>query len=672
MPALWSRSVAEFLAADPAGITRMLAEQHAALHPTTTHAWLRARAAQVQILRNALAGKPDVADWLVLLGYAVPRLEGRADAVLVLPGVVMVLAFAEGAQPFLPVHRRRVEDHALDLQDFHRGCRGQTVIPVLVGVHATPAQVPAHTGGLMLAGAAAPVLTTGAELGSVFVRIAARAHRPSPKAPAPRDWDTLPYRPAPGLIEAARITYARHAVPEIARTLADAPSLDATSAAIAAAVHNPALRPTVLFVTGIPGAGKTLCGLRAAFGPDAGGVVFLTGNPTLVTVLREALARDQATRGRALAAARRRMEAVIQALPRFREHYAATGTELPSERIAVIDEAQRCWSRDQALRKTRDRPRPLTDAEPGALLDIMARRPDAPVVVCLVGGGQEIHDGEGGLAEWGAALARRPAWRVLAAREALEAADPRQRLPALPALELCDALQLNVPFRAVRSADAVAWVDAVLDGDAQAASALAPKGTLPFAITRSLHDMRQSLRLACRGTRRAGLVASSGAARLRAEGLGAVLPHQDTDAVARWFLDRWPDIRASDALEVAATEFAIQGLELDQVGLAWDGDLTRNGGRWQARAFRGAAWISPRQPDRVRNRFNAYRVLLTRARVRTVIWVPPGSPDDPTRCPARLDETAEFLLACGATKLDPAAEKDLTCDPIASSQRSWL
>ena len=436
--------------------------------------------------------------------------------------------------------------------------------------------------------------------------------------------------------------------------------------------RDPARRPTVVFVTGIPGAGKTLCGLHTAFGPARDAAVFLTGNPTLVTVLREALARDEAGRGRDLAAARRRMEAVIQALPRFREHYAAVQAEVPAERIAVVDEAQRCWSRVQALRKTRDRPVPLTDGEPGHLLDIMARRGDGPVLVCLAGGGQEIHDGEGGLAEWGAALARRPEWRVLAAREALAAADPRQRLPKLPGLEICDALHLRVPFRAIRSADSVAWVDAVLAGDATAARALADRAPLPFAVTRSLEDMRRSLRLACPGTRRAGLVASSGAARLRAEGLGAVLPHQDGEAVARWFLDRWPDIRASDALEVVATEFAIQGLELDQVGLAWGGDLVRNQDAWQARAFRGAAWTLPRQADRVQNRVNAYRVLLTRARDRTIIWVPRGAEEDATRSPAGLDAIAEFLLACGAAPLGPVPEKEIPCASTASLQHSWL
>jgi hypothetical protein len=163
--------------------------------------------------------------------------------------------------------------------------------------------------------------------------------------------------------------------------------------------------------------------------------------------------------------------------------------------------------------------------------------------------------------------------------------------------------------------------------------------------------MRARLRLACRGSRRAGLLASAEAKRLRAEGLGGTLPHDDPAAVARWFLDRFPDIRASDALEVAATEFFAQGLELDAAGLCWDGDLIRQDGAWQARRFRGTVWTSPRSADVRMNRLNAYRVLMTRARYETVIWVPRGAADDPTREPAVMDQVAAFLAACGAGRL---------------------
>ena len=318
----------------------------------------------------------------------------------------------------------------------------------------------------------------------------------------------------------------------------------------------------VLFVTGIPGAGKTLCGLNAAFGAaDGARATFLTGNPTLVHVLREALARDAIENGLDRRVARQQMESAIQALPRFRDHYVGR-PEIPAERIVVIDEAQRCWSRDYAIRKTRDRPTQLSDSEPGHLLEIMSRHEGFSAIVCLVGSGQEIHDGEGGLAGWGAALRGQPGWRVAAPPDTLGSADPRQQLGQIAHLALTPSLHLNVPVRQIRSAAAGPWVDAVLTGDAAAARAIADAaGGVPYAITRSLADMKQSLRAAARGTRRCGLLASSGARRLRAEGLGVELPHMDAAVVARWFLDHWPpDVRASDALEVVATEILLPGL----------------------------------------------------------------------------------------------------------------
>ena len=177
---------------------------------------------------------------------------------------------------------------------------------------------------------------------------------------------------------------------------------------------------------------------------------------------------------------------------------------------------------------------------------------------------------------------------------------------------------------------------------------------MPFLLTRSLPALRGWLRAAARGTRRPGLLASSGARRLRAAGLGAELPHMDAQAVARWFLDRWPDVRASDALEVVATEFSAQGLELDYVGLCWDGDLVREPGRvaWRVRDFRGSGWTLPRGAEAIANQINTYRVLLTRARYETVIFVPSGDAGDPTRDPAVLDEVAAFLSQCGARPLE--------------------
>ena len=581
------------------------------------------------------------------------RLERSIDAVLVLPGAVLVLRICLEARAFLAADRRAAEDAALDLADFHAGCRGLPVVPILVvpnGAHARRARP------LPLAGATPVVEATRLLLPQVLGDLAALCP-PLPHDPAA--WAGAAYRPVPSLIGAACLLYARHDVTALTLAQAGRGGLARTMAAVTAAVQDAQAggKHLVIFVTGAPGAGKTLCGLNLAFGTrDA---TFLTGNPTLVHVLREALVRDAAGRGVDRRAAQQRMAGVIQALPAFRDHYVRHA-DAPPERLVVIDEAQRCWTSAHAVGKTRNRPVPLLDSEPGLLLDAMARHTGWAVLVCLIGGGQEIHDGEGGLAGWGTALATRPGWRAVAAPCTGRAADPRQRLGS-PRLDWDQDLHLSAPVRAIDAPDAVAWVDAVLAGDAAAAMEVAcAAGGVPFQVTRSLAALRRALRPG--GTRRSGLVGSSGARRLRAEGLGATLPHQDEIAVARWFLDAWPDIRASGALEVMATEFCVQGLELDRVGLCWDLDLVRAGAAWQARSFRGSTWTLPRQGEVRSNRLNAYRVLLTRARHGTVIWVPRGDARDRTRDPAQYDGIAGYLLACGAAMLDEAALVDDSAD----------
>ena len=573
--------------------------------------------------------------WPVLENWRLPRLRRRIDAVVLMPHAIVACTIRPGRR-HLARDRTAAEDAALDLHDFHAGSRAHPVVPLLVTLDAR-----SSTGvrPLLLPGVTPVMEASAATLPAILAEIAAAAPLCPPLDAA--SWQAAPYRAVPSLIEAARMLYARHGVAEIAASHAEAANLRATRATITRALAEAAehRRPTILFVTGIPGAGKTLCGLDTAF---AGQAAFLTGNPALVHVLREALARDAEE---SLRAARQRMEGVIQALPHFRDHYAQAGT--PPERVIVVDEAQRCWSAAHAIAKTAGR---LQASEPALLLDIMARREDGPAIVCLIGTGQEIHSGEGGLAEWGAALAERPPWRVHAAAAALGGATARQRLPALPGLIESAALHLDVPVRSLRSAVAPAWVDAVLANDPAQARTLAAEG-VPFSLTRDLATLRARLRLACRGTRRAGLLCSSGARRLRAEGLGATLPHDDPAAVARWFLDRFPDVRASDALEVAATEFFAQGLELDAAGLCWDGDLVREGATWHTRAFRGTTWTRPRGAETVQNKLNAYRVLLTRARYETVIWVPRGDAADPTRDPAAMDAVAAYLLHCGAHPL---------------------
>jgi hypothetical protein len=400
------------------------------------------------------------------------------------------------------------------------------------------------------------------------------------------------------------------------------------------------------------------------------GSAFLTGNAPLVAVLREALAcnkvgidlelgpsNDPKRRQRAapLRKARHETEALLQNVHRFLADNAGK-TAAPAERVIVFDEAQRAWDFAQATRDTQRRVSTLSMSEPAHTLEIMGRHDGFAAIVALIGGGQEINTGEAGLAEWGKVIAAAPNWGAIAAPAVLLAEEKAQRLAEDKPdwLSLDGDLDLRVPMRSVRDDIAAAWVDAVLRNVNVEAKSLAAKTSLPFLLTRSLENARAALRRLASGRRRAGFVRSSGARRLRAEGFDAQLI--GNDQVADWFLERWPDIRASDALEVAATEYSCQGLELDLVGMAWGGDFVRQAGAWLPRRFAGRDWQIVNAEEECRYIRNTYRVLLTRARYETVIWVPKGSAagdfHDKTRPAGEMDAIAEFLFSCGARSLD--------------------
>ncbi len=648
MRAFWSGTAAELLASADDDILGALSRQQVWHFRTTEAAQMPAWRDSIGTLKAALCVLAEAGfDIFVALEYPILRLGKRIDAVLLTDRAIFVLEFKREQAD--AAARLQAEDYALDLFDFHEHSRRHVVVPVLV----TGGQAGRGVDALLLPGAVCAVHTVDPDaLGDALTALLRRIGAPGRRLDA-EQWLQGAYRPVPTIIEAACMLYARHGVEDIKQARADQRNLHETTFAIRAAIAQAreANEKIAVFVTGIPGAGKTLCGLNAVFADDAQRGTFLTGNPTLVHVLREALARDAIESGTEKAVARRRMAGVIQKLPDFRNHYVTHAAECPPETVIVIDEAQRCWSRDYAIRKTRDKLVHLSDSEPGHLLDIVGRHPGFAAILCLVGGGQEIHDGEGGLAEWGAALLERAQWRVVAAPDAVGMADARRQLGWLPRLHRDAGLHLDVPVRQVRCCEAAAWVDAVLRNDAAEARKIAEAaGGVPFWITRDLATLRSGLRGLARGHRRAGLLASAGAARLRAEGLGAELPHMDAGAVAHWFLDRFPaDVRASDALEQVATEFSCQGLELDHVGLCWDADLIRgaDGAAWLPRNFAGTRWQIVRREEAIANQMNAYRVLLTRARYETIIFVPRGDVGDATRDPALYDGVAAFLRRCG-------------------------
>lgn len=653
MRAWVSLSAAEFRALAPQEIAARLAYAQASRHPTLEVTQRSAWEAEARLLHAALAEAP--ASWRVLFEYDLLRLEKRIDVVLLTDRAILVLEFKHGARGFAPADLRQAEDYALDLLDFHAGSRAHPLVPVLV---ATEAPAPRFAPPLSWHGVTPVLCTNGATLGRLIAEIQAGVGAPTTPLDAAA-WEHAAYRPVPTVLEAATLLFQRNSVAEIAAARADAPNLTRTTAAITRAIAEAraAHRHVVVFVTGIPGAGKTLCGLNAVFSVlRQDGAAFLTGNVPLVTVLREALARNAAPKGgKARDEARRQARDALQIVHRFLDSLVEKD-EVPVEHVIVFDEAQRAWDEAQATRDSQRRISRLTMSEPAHTLEIMGRHADWAVIVALIGNGQEINTGEAGLAEWGQVIAADPRWRALAAPRVLGGTEPAQRLAERHPdwLALDEALDLTVPMRSVREAVGARWVEAVLEADAATARAVAAEAAaLPFLLTRDLGTLRAGLRGHARGLRRAGLVASAGARRLRAECLGVQVPK-----VADWFLNRWPDVRGSEALETFATEYDCQGLELDLVGLAWDGDLIRADGGWQPRRFAGDKWQQVRGAEEARFIRNTYRVLLTRARYETIIWVPRGSPPgewhDPTRDAATYDAIADHLLACGIRPLAAA------------------
>jgi hypothetical protein len=667
-------SVPDFLAASPDAVAASLAAAQMARRLSGEPAQLRAWQRSAALLHDALRGE----EWQearLAFEYDMLRLERRIDVLIITPKAIFVLEFKASAD-VTRADMRQLADYAQDLQDFHAESRRHPIIPLLVATEATTEPTTPTPLPLPL-GAWQESRCTGRSLAATLARL----HALAPTSATPLDpvaWMAAPYRPVPTIVEAAARLFARNSVADIATARADTRNLTETTDAILSALDaaQAAQDKVVVFVTGVPGAGKTLCGLNVVFGAHRReGTAFLTGNAPLVAVLREALALDRAgislalgpsndpqrkPRAGRLRQARHETTQALQNVHRFLADNAHRPAP-PHERVIVFDEAQRAWDAARASRDTPRRKSVLTLSEPAHALAIMGRHAGFAAIVALIGNGQEINTGEAGLREWGKVIAATPGWRAVAAPRTLTASEPRQRLAdgPTPWLTLDPALDLTVPLRGVRTGAGAAWVDAVLRGAAaEAARIAADVPDFPYYVTRSLAEARAALRRFTPGLRRAGFVRSSGAKRLRGEGFDAQLI--GTKEPVAWFLERWPDIRASEALETAATEYACQGLELDAVGLAWGGDMLWERGRWLPRSFAGRDWKRAKNAADAEFVRNTYRVLLTRARYETVIWVPPGSPaeDDPSHDPTRpareMNAIAAFLLACGARELTPA------------------
>ncbi len=477
----------------------------------------------------------------------------------------------------------------------------------------------------------------------------------------PTEWAKGRYQPTPTIVEAATALYAGHDVKALSRSDAGAINLAQTSAQLEHIISESRRlgRKAICFVTGVPGAGKTLIGLNIAtryFQPeDELYSVFLSGNGPLVRVLHEALARDKVQqaqiRGLKLkkGVAQSEVKTFIQNVHHFRDD-CLKDPRPPAEHVTLFDEAQRAWDAQQtaAFMKQKKGVADFNQSEPRFLISCMDRHPDWAVVVCLVGGGQEINTGEAGIAGWLQAVRDDySSWEVFAAPNLT--AQEYQAKDLLDALHgrvhYHDELHLSVSMRSFRAEHVSNWVKALLDGEVETARTLyeefSPK--YPVTLTRSLTTAKAWVRDQARGSERYGLIVSSQAERLKPHAID-VRPQIDP---VHWFLNDKDDVRSSYYLEDVATEFQVQGLELDWTCVAWDGDFRRTEEGWSHFSFRGSKWQRINDEQRRRYQLNAYRVLLTRARQGMAIVVPEGDAGDPTRDPSYYDATYDYLKACG-------------------------
>jgi len=611
---------------------------------------------EIKILKNILNNY----EGSIYFEYAIPRMGKRIDVLIIIQSVIFILEFKVGEKEFHSYSIDQVWDYALDLKNFHETSHDKLIAPILIATLAketystvaiTPQNdqllIPIRCNSESLLNAIQSVLDFCQD--DEFIDI--------------QNWEKGRYHPTPTIIEAAMALYNNHSVDNISRSDASAINLSQTSEAVSEIIRYSKARSekAICFVTGVPGAGKTLVGLNIATThinkEDELYSVFLSGNGPLVAILQEALARDKVKRAQdkgekiKKGTARSDVKAFIQIVHHFRDE-GLKDEAPPIEHVALFDEAQRAWTLEQTAKFMREK-KGRSDfqmSEPEFLISCLDRHPDWAVVVCLVGGGQEINTGEAGISEWIEALERSfPDWKIYISDRLTDseynAEDILQKIKHRPNVDYSESLHLAVSMRSFRAENVSLLVKQILDLDKENARNTLQelKEKYPIVITRNLTKAKRWLKANARGTERYGIVVSSQAQRLKPYAIDVKSP---IDPI-HWFLDDKEDVRSSYYLEDVATEFHVQGLELDWACVAWDGDFRYSSNGWEQYSFVGSKWNHIHKPERKLYLKNAYRVLLTRARQGMVIVVPSGDVEDPTRNPDYYNSTFNYLKEIG-------------------------
>lgn len=661
---------------------------------------------EIDIMQQVLQPWKDE-DAQIIFEYDIPRLGKRIDVVLLLRSIIFCLEFKVGQKDALQADVEQVMDYALDLKNFHRYSHDKIIVPILVPtkhVSSTTHFISSHYDDQIYN----PLISGAAHLQSLIAGI---LEQTKAAGGAIENWIISPYTPTPTIIEAARALYENHSVEDITRHESDKVSTDRTINYILQIIEQSKVqkKKSICFVTGVPGAGKTLVGLDVAIKQTykdgeldkENGAVYLSGNGPLVAVLTEALARDNqkkcADKGirKNLSDSRREVSEFIQIIHRYRDNMLAKiknpvengVVEIDPEKaihlehtgygevehVAIFDEAQRSWTHKRIAdylkrggtygNKLKVPNFPMSEAE--FLIWSLDQREDWAVIICLVGGGQEINTGEAGITEWIKALnSMFRSWDVYISDKLTDAEYAEGRVNELlkdnERVTFAEDLHLAVSLRSFRAETLSAFVQSMLAFRDDAAVLYKDVSTrnYPIVLTRNMDTARAWLRKQARGTQQTGVLVTKVAARFKP--LAVHILAQDDDNAVHWFLEDKTDIRSSNYLEDAATEIQVQGLELDYACVLWDADMRYSNGSWSFYKFNGKnKWNEENNKENQKYMLNAYRVLLTRARQGMVICVPKGNgnvtpegfPEDSTRLPEYYDGTYEYLKSLGIKKI---------------------
>jgi Uncharacterized conserved protein (DUF2075) len=663
MASFYCGTVQEFLSEKVEHILARLAVGYANRGYTTQYSdqtltWQRDLLHLRKSLEECVTKSDSARLWGLLLEFSIPRKELRIDIVLLIRRAVVVIEAKAGIAA--SDANRQVEEYAMLLHYFHKATSNSRVLPVVVSDDAAGVDNLSWSNPYPQMASywvASAARTSWSQLAGLLRGV----EEPGNEQISAHDWNDSPYFPVPSIIEAALSLRSGLAIREIAQSEASEHEIDNVRKSIQHYVNlaREGNKHVICFLTGVPGSGKTLVGLGLAHSEENKHtpIHFMSGNGPLVTVLQHLFTQESMRAGESATEARSRARTLIENVHVFARYHMADNQDAPSNHAIIFDEAQRAWNQAQNLKKFK-----RDYSEPDMLLGIMERHRDWATVVALVGGGQEINDGEAGLEEWGRALAKsKREWVIYASPEVLEGG------PSTAGHRLFDdltnkrhvttnpTLHLRTSNRSLRAERLATWVNEVIEGNADKAASLDVTTRFPIFLSRDLQQTRLKLRQQRIGNTRYGLVGSSGAMRLRAAGLEPSSSFHADYQWEHWYLSDETDVRSSYKCEVFATEFEIQGLELDWIGICWGGDFVWNDSTgWQLRILRPTApsgWRMIKRAEKQVYRRNAYRVLLTRARQGMIIYVPKGDEDDPTIRPEEFDATARYLTRCGVTPL---------------------